>query len=202
MAMVSLKQLVARDPGWLVMASQGPAAIPQSLAGIAFGSRVYGVTRDDSDYDVGVVVPAIPASVETAQLEERLRGATGLPVRLFWATPQGLVWKQSLDPIVFDVVHRSGLLWGSVEPWWREEAMSREGVLDVLATVDAMTDVGDWSDVPTGVLRHAVRLLLGAAEALGLVCESLPTTSDQEAWLAVLRKLHERLDEAASVRNP
>lgn len=80
--------------------------------------------------------------------------------------------------------------------------MSRDGVLDVLATVDAMTDAGDWSDVSPGAVRHAVRLLRGAANALGLDCEPLPTTSDRELWRAILRKLHQRLEEAASVRFP
>ncbi|MCY0898712.1 MAG: nucleotidyltransferase domain-containing protein [Firmicutes bacterium] len=115
--MLSLEYLVAQDQGWQVIAGQGPIVIPQSLAGIAFGSRVYDTPRDDSDYDVGVVVREIPAAVEAARLEKELHHATALPVRVFWATPAGLAWKQTLDPVVFDVVHRGGLLWGSVEPW-------------------------------------------------------------------------------------
>ena len=71
--------------------------------------------------------------------------------------------------------------------------MSRDGVLDVLMTVDALTDTGDWTDVPLGALRYAVRLLDGASRATGLDPESIARSAPREEWIAQLRRLRDRL---------
>lgn len=195
----TLIELADKDPGWAAIARVGPSVVSDSIAGIAFGSRVTGNSRSDSDYDLGVIVPRIPQMVHTNRVERALQVGTRLPVHIFWMTPEGIAWKQPLDIATYNLVHRGIVLWGVLGPWWKPMSLSNEGIADILRTVESLTDTNDWGDLSPGVARYVWRLLAYTRLAIGQSMDEplAPQTTDARLWATAIQKewnlLHDHL---------
>ena len=86
---------------WAKISFWGPRIITNSLAGVAFGSRVAGDFGPRSDYDLAVVVLSMPDQKEIRRLNSTLKTKTGLPVDLFFATPHGIhVVSRAIWPLI------------------------------------------------------------------------------------------------------
>lgn len=132
-------------------------------------------------------MPSIPSPAEAAARGRALRQAAGLPTHLLWQTPRGVARKQSLDALTCDVVHRGTPLWGRIGDWRTAQSMSRDGLLDALMTVDALTDTGDWSYVPPRALRCASRLLHGVTRVTDRQARTKPDIAPREQRTPHLR---------------
>lgn len=200
----TMAELVDKDPGWGAIIHVGPSIAADSIAGIAFGSRVTGVSRSESDYDLGVIVPRAPELVRTIRMERIMQGKTQLPVHIFWMTPEGIAWKQPLDIAVYNLVHRGILLWGTLGPWWKPLTLSNEGIADILRTVESLTDENDWTDLSTKVARYAWHLLAYTRLALGQTMDEplAPQTLDNRSWATAIQNewhlLHDHLNKSGA----
>ncbi len=186
----TLIELIDKDHGWATISRIGPSVIPDSIAGIAFGSRVTGNPRPNSDYDLGIIVPRIPQLVHTSRIERAFQVETRLSVHIFWMTPEGIAWKQPLDIATYNLVHRGIVLWGVLGPWWEPMSLSNEGIADILRTVESLTDENDWADLSPGVARYAWRLLAYTRLAIGQSMDEplAPQTTDARLWATAIQK--------------
>ena len=200
-----VQQKTLDDPEWAVIAHHGAILFPNSLAGLAFGSRVIGSARPDSDYDIAIVMSEVPDRSYREEGEYRFRERVHLPVSVFWTTPHGLDQYQTLDIVTFSVVHHSVRLWGPVElPWHKARTFPPEGVADVLRTVEAMTDDGTWLDVPFAIVRYAWRLLAYTCWAVHetSILATPPMTDDKTTWAEAIRRQWIILHRYAEVLRP
>ncbi len=152
------------DEVWVKIARVTPKLLT-TIAGVAYGSRVTGNGGPKSDYDLAIIVPAMPDVTESERVKSALRAETGQQIDLFFATPSGIQAKKTLDPVVFSLVRTGRLLWGQLGEWWKPEPFAVAGVEDAIISVESLTDAGDFSDLYPEIAEYSWRLLDGARAA-------------------------------------
>ncbi len=175
---------------WAKIANFGPQTI-NSIAGIAYGSRITDKYGSESDYDLAVIIPAMPNKEEIRWAKRILEEKTGLSIDLFFASPAGIQARKTMDPMIHSLLKTGQLLWGELGDWWNLEPFAADGVEDALITVESLTDTGDFTDLTPGIAEYSWRLLDGAwaawrGEKLGKR-KRLPLPEEMSRSIANLR---------------